>query len=101
MQEMEMSEKDESEFVTQKACQVATGRVLVSHMKLHRKLDSIEKRLFRDNGSVSIQTRLDRHEQVLRALLWVVGLIAGVTVTAAGGGVVVVVKHLLTRGGAV
>jgi hypothetical protein len=101
MQEMEMSEKDESEFVTQKACQVATGRVLVSHLKLHRKLDSIEKRLFRDNGSVSIQTRLDRHEQVLRALLWVVGLIAGVTVTAAGGGVVVVVKHLLTRGGAV
>jgi hypothetical protein len=96
-----MSEKEESEFVTQKACQVATGRVLVSHLKLHRKLDSIEKRLFRDNGSVSIQTRLDRHEQVLRALLWVVGLIAGVTVTAAGGSVIVIVKHLLTRGGAV
>ena len=95
-----MSEKDES-FVTQKACRVATGRVLVSHERLHRKLDSIEKRLFKDNGHVSVQTRLDRHEQVLRALLWVVGLIAGVTVTAAGGGVVVVVKHLLTRGGAV
>jgi hypothetical protein len=100
MQEMEMSEKEHG-FVTRKDCQVSTGRVLVSHMKLHRKLDSIEKRLFRDNGSVSIQTRLDRHEQVLRALLWVVGLIVGVTVTAVGGGAVVVLKHLLTRGGAV
>ena len=95
-----MSERDES-FVTQKACRVATGRVLVSHMKLHRKLDSIEKRLFKDNGHVSVQTRLDRHEQVLRALLWIVGLVVGVTVTAAGGGAVVVLKHLLTRGGAV
>ena len=95
-----MSEKDDS-FVTQKACRVATGRVLVSHMKLHRKLDSIEKRLFKDNGHVSVQTRLDRHEQVLRALLWIVGLVVGVTVTAAGGGAVVVLKHLLTRGGAV
>ena len=93
-----MSEKDDS-FVTQKACRVATGRVLVSHMKLHRKLDSIEKRLFKDNGHVSVQTRLDRHEQVLRALLWVVGLVVGVTVTAAGGGAVVILKHLLTRGG--
>ena len=93
-----MSEKDES-FVTQKACRVATGRVLVSHMKLHRKLDSIVKRLFKDNGHVSVQTRLDRHEQVLRALLWVVGLVVGVTVTAAGGGAVVVLKHLLTNGG--
>ena len=90
---------EEQVFVTRKQCQVATGRVLVSHMKLHRKLDSIEKRLFKDNGHVSVQTRLDRHEQVLRALLWVVGLVVGVTVTAAGGGAVVVLKHLLTRGG--
>ena len=90
----------EQTFVTQADCRTATGRVLVSHQKLHRKLDSIEKRLFRDNGHVSVQTRLDRHEQVLRALLWVVGLVVGVTVTAAGGGVVVILKHLLTRGGA-
>jgi hypothetical protein len=96
-----MSEKEESEFVTRKEYQVATGRVLVSHERLHRKLVSIEQRLFRDNGSVSIQTRLDRHEQVLRALLWVVGLIVGVTMTAVGGSVIVIVKHLLTRGGAV
>ena len=93
-----MSEKDDS-FVTRKECQVATGRILVSHERLHRKLVSIEKRLFQDNGSVSIQTRLDRHEQVLRALLWVMGLIVGVTVTAAGGGAVVILKHTLTNGG--
>ena len=94
-----MSDNDNG-FVTHEECQAATGRVLASHEKLHRKLDSIEKRLFRDNGSVSIQTRLDRHEQVLRALLWVVGLLAGVGVTTGAGCVLVFVKHLLARGGA-
>ena len=51
-----MSEKDES-LVTRKECQVSTGRVLVSHERLHRKLDSIEKRLFKDNGHVCLCRR--------------------------------------------
>ena len=94
-----MGDKEQG-FVTHEECQAATGRVLASHEKLHRKLDSIEKRLFRDNGSVSIQTRLDRHEQVLRAWLWVVGLLAGAGVTTGAGCVVMVIKHLLAKGGA-
>jgi len=46
------------------------------------KLDSIERRLFRDNGHVSIQTRLDRHEQVIRAILWALSVIGGAFLTS-------------------
>jgi len=67
--------------------------------RLHEKLDSIEKRLFRDNGSVSIQTRLDRHEQVQRLLLWIVGIIGGTLLAGCASGLVVLMRELLVRGG--
>ena len=85
-------------FVTREACEATSSQLLDSQEKLHRKLDSIEKRLFRDNGSVSIQTRLDRHEQVVRALLWVVGLLVGAGVTTGISCVVVVLRHALGNG---
>lgn len=87
---MAMSDGD---YVTHEECSESSRRVL-------EKLDSIERRLFRDNGSVSIQTRLDRHEQILRALLWVVGLLVGAGVTAGVSCAVVIVKQLLENGGA-
>jgi hypothetical protein len=37
---------------------------------LFEKLDSREKRLFNDNGTLSISTRIERHEQILHVLLW-------------------------------
>jgi hypothetical protein len=51
-----------------------------------RKLDAIEKRLFRDNGTLSMQTRLERHEQVLKILVWVVTVVGGSILTSAVGG---------------
>lgn len=89
---------DEKIFVTTEECAAATGRVLESHERLHRKLDSIEKRLFRDNGSVSIQTRIDRHEQILRVVLWIVGIIGGTFLAACASGLVIVVRELILRG---
>ena len=50
-------------YVTHEECSESNRQVL-------EKLDSIEKRLFKDNGTVSIQTRIERHEQILRVLLW-------------------------------
>ena len=78
-------------FVTSEMCAETSARVL-------EKLDSIEKRLFQDNGTVSIQTRLDRHEQVIRALLWVVGILGGSFLAACGSGIVIVVRELIIRG---
>ena len=62
--------KDGDEFVTREVCGEVSRRVL-------EKLDQIERRLFRDNGTLSIQTRLDRHERVLRVLLWAASVITG------------------------
>ena len=47
------------------------------HGALMEKLESIERRLFVDNGSLSVQTRLARHEMVIRAILWVVSALCG------------------------
>ena len=38
------------------------------------------RRLFVDNGTPSIQTRLARHEMVIHALLWVVSVAAGTAI---------------------
>ncbi len=47
------------------------------HGALMEKLESIERRLFVDNGSLSVQTRLARHEMVIRAILWAVSALGG------------------------
>ena len=92
-----MGETAES-FVTTEECAAATGRVLESHERLHSKLDSIEKRLFRDNGSVSIQTRLDRHEQVIRAMLWGVSVVGGAMLTSIVVGAIYLLRAVVERG---
>ena len=66
--------------------------------KLHSKLDSIEKRLFRDNGSVSIQTRLDRHEQVIRGMLWGISVVGGALLTSIVVGLLFLLRTVLIRG---
>ena len=62
---------------------VTKEECLARHEELMEKLDSIERRLFVDNGSPSIQTRLARHEMVIHALLWVVSVAAGTAITGA------------------
>lgn len=89
---------EQDSFVTRDACEATSSQLLESQQQLHQKLDSIEKRLFRDNGAVSIQTRIDRHDQILRALLWMVGVIGGGFLAACGSGLVIVVRELIVKG---
>jgi hypothetical protein len=58
----------ETRYVTEDACERTSEMMIEKQQELLLKLESIEKRLFRDNGSVSMQTRLDRHDQALRLL---------------------------------
>ena len=74
-----------SEYVTKDHCAAQSAAVL-------EKLESIEKRLFVDNGSPSIQTRLERHDLVIRALLWVVSVVAGTAIAGAVSACVVLVR---------
>ncbi|HBA85391.1 MAG TPA: hypothetical protein DCZ95_14990 [Verrucomicrobia bacterium] len=80
------------DFITTAECSENTGKIL-------EKLESIEKRLFRDNGTISIQTRIDRHEQVIRALLWAVSVVGGAILVSAVSVVVMLVRYVLTHGG--
>lgn len=57
-------------------------------------LNEINDRLFKDNGKVSIQTRLDRHEQFLKTLNWAFGIIASTLLVGSVGVVVAVVNHV-------
>lgn len=61
-------------------------------------LQSIERRLFHDNGRLSIQTRLDRHEQVIRGILWALSVIGGALATSAVVGTVFLIKRVLGAG---
>ncbi len=80
------------EYVTRSECQMATDKVLA-------KLESIDNRLFHDNGSVSIQTRLAKHDQILQALTWVTSIVVGALLVSIVSGVVVVLRALAVKGG--
>ena len=83
-----MSEK----FVTREECASQSAAIL-------EKLESIERRLFVDNGSPSIQTRLERHDLVIRALLWVVSVVTGTAIAGIVSACVVLVRVLSKAGG--
>ena len=73
---------------------VTKEECLARHEELMGKLESIERRLFVDNGSPSIQTRLARHEMVIHALLWVVSVVMGTAIAGAVSACVILVKVL-------
>lgn len=81
-----------SDFVTKDQCALQSAAVL-------EKLESIERRLFVDNGTPSIQTRLERHEMVIHALLWVVSVAAGTAIAGAVTGGFMLAKVLAKAGG--
>ena len=74
--------------------------VVLSHRALLAKLDAIEKRLFRDNGTLSIQTRIERHEQILKVLLWVTSIVVGAVLTSGVMGLIVLFKWAIRNGAA-
>ena len=81
-------------YVTHEECGETSRRVL-------EKLDSMEKRLFKDNGTLSIQTRIERHEQILRVLLWALSIIVGTVLTSSVMGLILLFKWALAHGAVV
>ena len=66
--------------------------------RVFEKLESMEKRLFKDNGTLSIQTRIERHEQILRVLLWALSIIVGTVLTSAIMGLILLFKWAVGHG---
>lgn len=79
-------------YVTHEECGEVSRRVL-------EKLESIERRLFKDNGTLSIQTRIERHEQILKVLLWATSIVVGTGLTSGVLGLVLLFKSALIHGG--
>ena len=79
-------------YVTHEECSESNRQVL-------EKLDSIEKRLFKDNGTVSIQTRIERHEQTLKVLLWATSIVVGTVLTSGVFGMIYLFTIALINGG--
>ena len=48
--------------------------------KVNGKLDDMHKRLFMDNGMPCHQTRIDRHDRLLKVGVWLVGLVCAASV---------------------
>ena len=59
-------------------------------------LATFNKRMFVDNGTTSFQTRLDRHDALMKGVLWVAGVTGGAVVTIIVGAVV---AHFKAHGG--
>ena len=92
---------DETVFVTQATCEQTTARVLESQQQVMEKLEGIDKRLFHDNGTLSVQTRLDRHEQFIRVLLWALAIVVGTVLTSAVMGLILIFRWALSQGAVV
>ena len=90
---------NEHTFVTRETCEHTTGEMLEGQKKIHEKLESIERRLFRDNGTLSIQTRIEQHEQTLKVLLWATSIVVGTALTSGVAGLIYVFKVALIHGG--
>lgn len=75
------------EFITRKDCDQ-------KHEATMSLLNEINNRLFKDNGNISIQTRLDRHEQFLKIVNWALGILGSTVLVGSVGVVVAIVKHV-------
>ena len=74
-----------SEFVTQEFCKTQHVEAGKQHDETLKAIRSLEMRLYRDNGHISIQTRLDRHDQSLALLCKIVYGSVAMTLVTVGG----------------
>ena len=74
------------------------GETQDRHEEVLQKLEAIERRLFKDNGTLSIQTRIERHEQILKVLLWATSIVVGTVLTCGVMGLIVLFKVALAHG---
>lgn len=56
-------------------------------------VQKINKRLFIDNGTKSHQTKIDRHDQLLKGLLWAMGITCSTLIVAIIGLIAKAVLH--------
>jgi len=64
------------------------------HNDIMSKLNEINDRLYKDNGKLSIQTRLDRGDRIIGVLCWVTTVAGGAVIVSAVAFLWKVVLHV-------
>ena len=83
--------------VSKEECAEHHKALLTELTGIRSDVHGLSKRLFVDNGTLSIQTRLDRHEMVIRSLIWVVCTVATASVASLVAVLFVVVKGAFVK----
>ena len=63
------------DYVTKESCESIHKGTVGSIDKLTEKVGELSNRLYKDNGHLSIQTRLDRQERFFGLVSWVLGVV--------------------------
>jgi hypothetical protein len=82
--------------VTERMCRERVAHVGAQNSEIIRQLALLNDRLFKDNGHLSVQTRLDRHERILSAQTWLMTIFVGAVVVSGVGLVASRVYGILT-----
>ena len=72
----------EEKYITPGACDKKHDELRLMIRIISDDLKKLNNRLYIDNGSTSIQTRLDRHEQVIRSIIWSLRIIGTAVIVA-------------------
>lgn len=89
------------QYVTVDACNEWHKRGEAQYLDLCKRLDGLASRLdslhsslYVDNGKTSIQTRLDRHDRVIKTILWLAALYVAALVPGVVAVTIGVVRHV-------
>lgn len=63
------------DYVTKESCEDVHKGTVASIDKLSSEVKTLNDRLYKDNGHLSIQTRLDRQERFFGLVSWVLGVV--------------------------
>ena len=88
-------------YVTEAVCEKKHQETSDWNETLLGELHKLNDRLYKDNGNLSVQTRLDRQEQFLKALgklIWMVGSVLLLNVVGTGIAFgILLIKHVFTQ----
>ena len=83
-----------AEYMTTEMCSRRQEASEKRHTDIMKRLDELNARLYKDNGKLSIQTRLDRGDRIMGMLCWATSIMVGSIIVSAVAFVWKIVLHV-------
>lgn len=64
-----------SDYVTKESCAEVHAGTCASIDKLAEEVKKLSDRLYKDNGHLSVQTRLDRIDRIVTLIIWILSVV--------------------------